>query len=158
MRWLRNLVFRKHANDDLADEIEQHIAERAAALIQRGRSPEEAAREARRAFGNRTLAREHSIEVWQWRWLENLWADLRFALHQLRKSPGYTLTAILTLAIGIGANAAIFSLIDDIMLRSLPVSHPSELVEIGYRSAGTPEFINGQSFRTFDHLRRYTHT
>jgi putative ABC transport system permease protein len=157
MRWLRNLFFRRHANDDLAEEIEQHIAERIAALIQRGRSPEEAAREARRAFGNRTLAREHSIEVWQWRWLENLWADLRFALHQLRKSPGYALTAILTLAIGIGANAAIFTLIDDIMLRSLPVSHPSELVEIGYRSPATPEFINGQSFRTFDHLRQYTH-
>ncbi len=126
-------------------------------LSNSGRSPEEAAREARRAFGNRTLAREHSIEVWQWRWLENLWADLRFALHQLRKSPGYALTAILTLAIGIGANAAIFTLIDDIMLRSLPVSHPSELVEIGYRSPATPEFINGQSFRTFDHLRQYTH-
>ena len=154
---LRNLFFRKHAHDDLAEEIEQHIAERTAALIERGRNPEEAAREARRAFGNRTLAREHSIEVWQWRWLENLWADLRFALHQLRKSPGYALTAILTLAIGIGANAAIFTLIDDIMLRSLPVSHPSELVEIGYRSPATPEFINGQSFRTFDHLRQYTH-
>ena len=156
MRWLRNLFFRKHANDDLAEEIEQHIAERTAVLIERGRAPEEAAREARRAFGNRTLAREHSIEVWQWRWLENLWADVRFALHQLRKSPGYTLTAILTLAIGIGANAAIFTLIDDVMLRSLPVSHPNELVQIGYRSPATPEFIGGQSLRTFDHLRRYT--
>jgi hypothetical protein len=86
-------------HDDLAEEIREHIAERTAALIEQGRSREEAEREARRAFGNRTLAREHSIEVWQWRWLENLWADLRFALHQLRKSPGYTLTAILTLAI-----------------------------------------------------------
>jgi hypothetical protein len=88
MSWLRNLVFRKHAKDDLSEEIEQHISERTAALIERGRSPEEAAREARRAFGNQTLARERSVEVWQWRWLESLWADLRFALHQLRKSPG----------------------------------------------------------------------
>jgi predicted permease len=158
MGWLRNLFFRSHAQSDLAEEIEQHIAERTAALIERGRNPEEAAREARRAFGNRTLARERSVEVWQWRWLENLWADLRFALHQLRKSPGYTLTAILTLAIGIGANAAIFTLIDDVMLRSLPVSHPNELVQIGYRSPATPEFINGQSFRTLDHLRQYTHS
>ena len=156
MSWLRNLVFRTHAKDDLSEEIEQHISERTAALIERGRDPEEAAREARRAFGNRTLARERSVEVWQWRWLESLWADLRFALHQLRKSPGYTLTAILTLAIGIGANAAIFTLIDDVMLRSLPVSHPNELVQIGYRSPATPEFIGGQSIRTFDHLRQYT--
>jgi predicted permease len=158
MSWLRNLAFRKHAKDDLSEEIEQHIAERTAALVERGRNPEEAAREARRAFGNRTLARERSVEVWQWRWLENLWADLRFALHQLRKSPGYTLTAILTLAIGIGANAAIFTLIDDVMLRSLPVSHPNELVQIGYRSPATPEFIGGQSIQTFDHLRQYTHS
>jgi hypothetical protein len=141
---LRKLIFCKHANDDLDEEIRQHMAERTAALIEQGRDPEEAAREARRSFSNITLARERSVEVWQWRWLENLWADLRFALHQLRKSPGYTLTAILTLAIGIGANAAIFTLVDDVMLRSLPVSHPNELVQIGYRSPATPEFIGGQ--------------
>jgi ABC-type antimicrobial peptide transport system permease subunit len=64
------------------------------------------------------MVRWHAI--WHWRWVENLWADLRFALYQLRKSPGYGLTAIVTLAIGIGANAAIFTFIDDIMLRSLP--------------------------------------
>jgi predicted permease len=157
MLWLRKLIFRNRANDDLDEEIQQHIAERTAALIEQGRDPEEAAREARRSFGNITLARERSVEVWQWHWLENLWSDLRFSLHQLRKSPGYTLTAILTLAVGIGANAAIFTLIDDVMLRSLPVSHPEQLVEIGYRSPATPEFIDGQSFRTLDHLRRYTH-
>jgi predicted permease len=156
MHWLRNLLFRKHANDDLAEEMREHMAERTAAFIEQGRDPEEAAREARRAFGNVTLARERSVEVWQWRWLENLWADLRFALHQLRKSPGYTLTAILTLAIGIGANAAIFTLIDDIMLRSLPVSHPEELVEIGFRSPSESTLINGQSIRTFTYLREHT--
>jgi hypothetical protein len=81
MHWLRNLLFRKHVDDDLAEEMREHMAERTAALIAQGRDPEEAAREARRAFGNITLARERSVEVWQWRWLENLWADLRFALH-----------------------------------------------------------------------------
>lgn len=156
MHWLRNLFFRSQAQSDLAEEMREHMAERTAALIQQGRNPEEAAREARRAFGNITLARERSVEVWQWRWLENLWADLRFALHQLRKSPGYTLTAILTLAIGIGANAAIFSLIDDIMLRSLPVPHPEQLVEIGFRSPTNTDFIDGQSIRTFAHLREHT--
>jgi putative ABC transport system permease protein len=158
MHWLRNLFFRKRANDDLAEEMEQHMAERTAALIEQGRDPEEAAREARRAFGNITLARERSVEVWQWRWLENLWADLRFALHQLRKSPGYTLTAILTLAIGIGANAAIFTLIDDIMLRSLPVPHPEQLVEIGFRSPATPYFMSGQSIHGLAQLRQNTHS
>jgi predicted permease len=156
MSWLRNLGFRKRAQADLQEEIQQHVSERTAALIEQGRAPEEAAREARHAFGNITLARERSVEVWQWRWLENRWADLRFALHQLRKSPGYTLTAILTLAIGIGANAAIFTLIDDIMLRSLPVSHPEQLVEIGYRSPSASALINGQSIRTFTYLREHT--
>ena len=161
MHWLRNLLFRKHAHDDLAEEMREHMAERTAALIEQGRDPEEAAREARRAFGNITLARERSVEVWQWRWLENLWADLRFALHQLRKSPGYTLTAILTLAIGIGANAAIFTLIDDIMLRSLPVSHPEQLVEIGLRSPSSPYFMSGQSIhglRSFGSTRAASKT
>ncbi len=156
MSWLRNLLFRKHADDDLAEEIRQHIAERTEALIAQGRNPEEAAHEARRAFGNPTLARERSVEIWQWRWLENLWADLRFAIHQLAKSPGYTLTAILTLAIGIGANAAIFSLIDDVMLRSLPVPHPEQLVEVGFRSPAVPRFINGQSIPAFTDLRTHT--
>lgn len=156
MSWLRNLSFRTHSNDDLAEEIREHIAERTAALIEQGREPEEAAREARRAFGNATLARERSVEIWQWRWLENLWADLRFALHQLRKSPGYTITAILTLAIGIGANAAIFTLIDDIMLRSLPVSHPEQLVEIGFRGPSSPYFMSGQSTNGLAQLRQHT--
>lgn len=156
MSWLRDLLFRKRANNDLAEEIHEHIAQRTEALIAQGRSSEDAAREARRAFGNPTLARERSVEVWQWRWLENLWADLRFALHQLAKSPGYTLTAILTLAIGIGANAAIFTLIDGVMLRSLPVAHPEQLVEIGYRSAATPRFLSGQSINGLHQLQQHT--
>jgi hypothetical protein len=65
MSWLRDLLFRKHANDDLAEEMREHMAERTAALIEQGRGPEEAAREARRAFGNIMLARERSVEVYR---------------------------------------------------------------------------------------------
>ena len=96
--------------------------------------------------------------IWHWHWLENLVADLRFALYQLRKSPGYALTAILTLAIGIGANAAIFTLIDDIMLRSLPVAYPEQLVELGFRSPSSLYFMSGQSIHGLAQLRQHTHS
>lgn len=128
MHWFRNRVFRKHANDDLAEEIEQHIAERTGSLIAQGRDPEEAAREARRAFGNRTLARERSVEVWQWRWLENLWADLRFALRQLVRTPGFTSAALLIMSFGIGGSTAIFSAVDSVLLRPYAFHDPDQLV------------------------------
>ena len=85
------------------------------------------------------LCAEYSAESWQFRRLELLWADLRFALHQLGKAPGYAITAVLTLAIGIGANAAIFTVINDAMLRTLPVRKPSQLVVLGYRSPKMPQ-------------------
>ena len=94
--------------------------------------------------------KQRSVEIWQFHWLESLWADLRFAFHQLRKSPGYTLTAVLTLAIGIGANAAIFTVIYDAMLRSLPVQKPAELVSLGYRSPKIPSSSRQQSWRMPD--------
>ena len=156
MLWLRNLFLRRRVRDELAEEIRQHIAEHTEELLAQGRSPVEASHEARRNFGNATLIHERSVETWQWRWLENLWADLRFALHQFRKSPGYTLTAILTLAIGIGANAAIFTLVDDVLLRSLPVSYPEQLIEIGFRNRASGEFIHGQSLALIDALHGHT--
>ena len=147
MRWLRNLFFRKRVDDDLAEEIREHMAERTAALMAQGRDPEEAAREARRAFGNITLARERSVEVWQWRWLENLLADLRFALHQLRHHPGFTVVGILTLALGIGASTAIFSAVNPILFKPLPYPHPGRIMMIWSTFQGTRSEVAFGTYR-----------
>ncbi len=89
-----------------------------------------AARQPRLSLRNAGLGTETSVKATPFRFLESLWLDLRLALHQSFKAPGYALTAVLTLAIGIGANAAIFAIIDDAMLRSLPVERPQELVQL----------------------------
>ena len=94
-------------------------------------SEEEARHAARRAFGNEALVREQTHEAWGWTGFERLLADVRFAMRVLLKGPGFALTASLTLALGIGANAAIFSLVSAIILRPLPYPNPKELVGLG---------------------------
>ena len=86
--------------------------------------------------------------------MHTFWQDVRFALRQLRKSPLFAATAILTLAIGIGANAAIFTLIDDSLLRSLPVWRPDELVTVGFRAPKMTELMPAQSLAGLEQLRR----
>ena len=153
MSWIRGIFSRRRLHSELQEEIESHISERAAFLMSQGMEPKEAERQARRAFGNAELAAEHSVEIWQFHWLESLWSDLRFAFHQLRKSPGYTLTAVLTLAIGIGANAAIFTVIYDAMLRPLPIQKPAELVSLGYRSPKVDRFMAVQFWPVMTELK-----
>ena len=86
---------------------------------------------AHRRFGNPTLLREHSYTAWGWSWLESLLQDILYGLRAMLRSPGITLVALLSLALGIGANTAIFSLMDAVMLRSLPVKDPQQLVLLG---------------------------
>ena len=98
--------------------------------VARGMSADEAQREARREFGNVAHAREVTREQWGWIWLEQLGQDVRYAFRSLRKNPGFTAVAVLSLGLGIGANTAIFSLMDAVVLRSLPVRHPEQLVAV----------------------------
>jgi predicted permease len=105
-----------------------HLAERADDLVATGMPPNAAQREARRGFGNYAVQKEHTRDGDILVWLDTLVADVRYALRALRASPGFATVAILSLALGIGANTAIFSLIDAAMLRSLPVARPEELV------------------------------
>ncbi len=130
MNWLTQLFSRRRHYAELSESIREHLDEKIDDLMEDGMSREEAERTARREFGNVTLIEERSREVWQWPRLENLWADIRLASRQLLKSPGFTITAVLTLALGIGANTGIFTLMHTLLLRSLPISDPDRLVRI----------------------------
>jgi putative ABC transport system permease protein len=121
---------RKRMLDDLDRDIRDHIAQETQDNIDRGMSPEEARYAALRKFGNVTRVKEDSREVWILRWLEELLQDLRFGLRMLRKNPGFTAVAVLTLALGIGANTAIFSVVNGILIEHLPYKDSSRLATI----------------------------
>lgn len=154
MDWIANIFRRRKLYDDLSEEIRLHMEERAEQLMEEGMSPEEAAREARRAFGNRTLLEERSREVWQWPTLESIWADMRLALRQLRKSPGFTVAAVVTLALAIGANAVVFGLLNALILRPLNVPNPQSLYTIEHG----PDKDQGESYSDYLDLRDRNHS
>jgi predicted permease len=128
MNWLKQLFSRRRLYNDLSAEMQQHLEEKIEELVAEGMSRKEATTSARRAFGNLTLIEHDSREIWQWPSLESFLADIRFATRMLFKNPGFIAVAILTLALGIGANTAIFTLLDAVLLSKLPVSNPQELV------------------------------
>ena len=133
MSWRRNLAkfvalfCRPKAMDELAEEIRTHLQMEEQENLESGMSPADARDAARRRFGNVALAEQKSREMWVWNGVEALWQDLGFGLRKLIRSPGFTTVAMLTLALGIGANTAIFQLLDAVRLRSLPVTNPAEL-------------------------------
>jgi putative ABC transport system permease protein len=124
---------RKRKLDDFSAEIEAHLQLEIERLREQGLSEEEAQAAARRRFGNVTLAREHFYESHRWLWWDHFWQDVRYGLRLLRRSPGFTAVAILSLALGIGANTAIFELADAVRYRAIPVKEASQLaiVKIG---------------------------
>src|ERR1700693_3118474 len=127
MSWISRLVnvLRSGRLDCGLDyEMLFHIEARTDELIAKGLSPEDAAREARRHFGNRLLLRESSREVKLISWLESVFQDVRFGLRMLLKNAGVTVAAVLSLSLAIGACTAAFSLIDALILRPVPRGHP----------------------------------
>ena len=122
-------------------EIEFHLAEREDELVAGGMRAAEARRQARRQFGNPEVQRERTRDVDVVVWLESVVADMRYAVRALRRSPGFTLVAVLSLGLGIGATTAIFSLVNAVLLRSLSVDRPGELVQVT-RDGGNGSFTN----------------
>src|SRR5271156_5736842 len=126
------MLFRSRRFDaDLEEEMRLHLELRQQEKIQAGLPPDEARPAAMRRFGNPTVLRETSHAAWGWPWFERFLQDVNYGLRAMLRSPGVTAIAILSLALGIGANTAIFSLLDAVMLRSLPVQEPDRLVLLG---------------------------
>jgi putative ABC transport system permease protein len=138
-RSLRQLLTRGRMAREVADEIDLHLEEKIEELMASGLTRAAATAAARRAFGNVTLVREESRDVWRWRALDDVAGDVRYAVRQLRRTPSFAAAAILTLAIGIGANSAVFSVVNAIVLRPLPFPSPERLVSVELMHVrGTP--------------------
>jgi len=140
MTWLgrlRNHLRGNAVSSEIGKEMQFHLAERTDDLVAAGLSPAAARREARRRFGSLAYQGERTRERDLFGWLDTLTADVRYALRSLRSAPAFATVAIFSLALGIGANTAIFSIINAVMLKALPVSHPEELVAVVRSTNGT---------------------
>ncbi len=138
MSLFSRIFFRKRRYDDISVSIQEHIGERIDELMEEGMSRHEAEQTARRDFGNVTLLQERSREVWQWQRLESLLMDLKHVCRRLWRSPGFAITVVLTLAIGIGANTAVFSVLNSVLIRPLSYPEPKQLVALRLNAPGAP--------------------
>ena len=154
--WLRLLLHRREADQALDEEIQFHLDGKTEQYIEKGMTPEAARRAAYIELGGLEQVKEQVRAVRAGAWLETFVQDVRFGLRLLRRSPGFTTVALLILGLGVGANTAVFSIINGLMLRSLPVRDPGRLVELLHQYPGEPAF-NGFSWDAYQILRDGNH-
>jgi hypothetical protein len=164
---MRLPLWRWRQSDQLDEEIASHLRMAVEDRVARGESREEARRSARREFGNENLVRETTRDMWGWTSLERVWQDIRYACRTLRRSPGFTAVALVTLALGVGASTAIFSVLNAVVLRPLPFPEPERLVHLSemdlrkpdapaHDSVAYPNFFDWRARnKVFDHLAAY---
>jgi len=145
MNWLAQLVNRKQLRNELSDEIQAHLEEKVEELVAGGMSREEAIHHARREFGNVQLIEEDSREVWAWPHLESVLLDVRHGLRALSHSPVFTIVALLTIAIGIAANTAVFSVVNSVLLKPLNYPHAEQLVALHQLAPGAEGLADFES-------------
>ena len=146
MNWLRQLFSRQRMYRELSEEIQAHLDEKVEELVSEGMSREEAMLAARREFGNVGLIEENSREVWAWPNVEDIFFDVRYGLRALSRSPVFTVVALLTIAIGIAANAAVFSVVNSVLLKPLNYPRAEELValhQVAPGAEGLADFESG---------------
>jgi predicted permease len=155
-RRLRMLVHRHQFDADLDEEMRLHLELREQDQLESGMTADDAQAAARRRFGNVTSLRERSSMAWGWEWLEHLTQDLRFGLRILRKNLGVTFVIILTLALGVGANTAVFGLVNGMLLQRLPVPAPEQIAALVIQSRESGLGALGFSYPQFVEFREQT--
>lgn len=158
MNWLKQLFSRRRLHEDLSDEIREHLEEKIDELVASGMSRKDATAAARRSFGNLTLIEHNCRDVWRWPSIENLLVDLRYALRMLRKNPGFATVAVFTLAIGIGANTAIFGLANAAFFRPLPYPNAERVAFLWQNNLRTGETEGLVSYPNFEDWRSQSHS